>query len=232
MLRFCLTWCSGNQTRERVSFVSCFSFFLLLFPIFFFQGRCILLVQQMYTRSLLVLCPHLTIFSKTKPMNKIEQGPNWLKKYTWKSRYKYSDVKLSRDVKYLSGILMPSPVLSFLSCQLLWGVDNYHQACGRLEIFFFIVVEDRISIQNDFDELQKCFEMNKLKLIRLCISTRESQVHTQNVTGDWVCSHPAEVNRHFTGNSKWNISQQSGSVVNSEPLSLLKKKKSCIQVTK
>lgn len=50
--------------------------------------------------------------------------------------------------------------------------------------FFFIVVEDRISIQNYFDELQKCFEMNKLKLIRICISTRESQVHTQNVTGD------------------------------------------------
>lgn len=50
--------------------------------------------------------------------------------------------------------------------------------------FFFIVVEDRISIQNDFDELEKYFEMEKIKLIRLCISTEESQVHAQNVTGD------------------------------------------------
>lgn len=62
-------------------------------------------------------------------------------------------------------------------------------------------VGDRISIQNGLDKLEKDSEVNKFKLIRLCIwKKKPSKVHIQNVSGNWLCYHPAENDRQFTRN--------------------------------
>lgn len=62
-------------------------------------------------------------------------------------------------------------------------------------------VGDRISIQNGLDKLEKYSEVNKLKLIRLCIwKKNQSRFHIQNVSGNWLCYHSAENDRQFIRN--------------------------------